>query len=535
MPAPLLATKLFVPPPRPNRVRRTRLRDRLATRGSGVTLVAAPAGSGKSTLLADWAVTAGMPVAWLSVESADDDPRRFLLYLGAALRSAQAVGPTDVFESMPSTQNALTAVMSELINAVAARGAAAALVLDDYHAIDSDAVHELVQFFIDHIPPNLHLVIATRVDPPLALSRLRARNQLLEIRAADLRFTIDESSSFFNGAEGLGLTPEQIAELDRRTEGWAVGLQMAAISMRGRTAAAQAFIENFSGSNRYVLDYLTEEVLAWQTPEVRSFLLQTSILSELCAPLCDAVTGRGDAERILQQLDGANLFLISLDHVRHWYRYHHLFATLLGDQLEKTVPAAEVAGLHRRAARWYSAEGQTELAIRHLVTAGDIDDAAGLVAQHGLNRIAAGDAAAVVSWLRLLPAEVLSSRLDLLLPAGLGQAVEFQLDRAQAAVTQAQQLITDETEAEQRGAVLAVQGLIYRMSGRTNEAIALYEEALPLLDPAETWYRVVTFDSSMASIMVADLLKAEEGFRKVRSEGERTKAFLPTILAQFMT
>lgn len=535
MSGPLLATKLFVPPPRPNRVRRTRLRDLLTTRGSGVTLVAAPAGSGKSTLLADWAVNAGMPVAWLSLETADDDPRRFLLYLGGALRSANAVGATDVFDSMPSTQNALTAILSELINAVAARGAAAALVLDDFHAIESEAVHDLVQFFIDHIPPNLHLVIATRVDPPLALSRLRARDQLLEIRAADLRFTVDEAASFLNGAEGLGLTEAQVAELERRTEGWAVGLQMAAISMRGRTGETQSFIANFSGSNRYVLDYLTEEVLAWQSPDARSFLLQTSILGELSAPLCDAVTERTDGQRILQQLDAANLFLISLDEVRHWYRYHHLFATLLHDQLVKSTPATEVAALHRRAARWYASEGRTEQAIHHMVAGGDIDAAAALVAEHGLNRIAAGDAAAVVSWLRFLPPDIVEKRLDLLLPAALSLAVEFQLERAQAAVDHAKRIVNTETQPEERGAVLAVEGLIQRMSGHTEAALRLYEQSLPLLDPAETWFKVVTFDSSMASVMVTDLLKAEEGFRKVRSEGEKTKAFLPTILAQFMT
>ncbi len=327
--APLLATKLFVPPPRENLVARPRLRDQLsAVRGGQVILVAAAAGWGKSTLLADWALEAAARIAWLSLDESDDDPRRFLSYVIAALRNAGGIGSDDLTPPIPATLEGTQAIVTDLLNIVAQRGNPVALVLDDYHVIRSTAVHDILQFLVDHIPQNLNLAIATRADPPLSLSRLRARGMMLELRGDDLRFTPDEANSFLNESMGLALDGSDVDELERRTEGWPVGLQMAAISLKAGSNQ-QSFIRRFSGSNRYVLDYLTDEVLNHLTPNARTFLLETSILTRLNRELCDAVTTRNDSQSILQELDAANLFLIPLDDVRDWYRYHHLFAAVL--------------------------------------------------------------------------------------------------------------------------------------------------------------------------------------------------------------
>ncbi|HSP14780.1 MAG TPA: LuxR C-terminal-related transcriptional regulator [Thermoanaerobaculia bacterium] len=531
--APLLATKLFVPPPRPNRVDRVRLRDQLdAARGGTVSLLAAAAGSGKSTLLADWALAAGKAVAWLSLDADDDEPIRFLNYIIAALKNAGAIASIDALAAMTSgNPAAIDAVLTEILNAIAGRGAPAALVLDDYHVIESDSVHRIVQRVIDHIPANLHLIIASRVDPPLALSRLRARGLLLEIRASDLRFTPDEAGRFFNDAMGLGLTPEEVAELEDRTEGWAVGLQMAAISLRGRSGARN-FISSFSGSNRHVLDYLTDEVLHRQPDDVRSFLLETSILTKLAGPLCDAVTGRKDADRVLRLLDTGNLFLIPLDDVRFWYRYHHLFGSLLQHELERSRTAEHIAALHRRASAWYVSKGMPEPALHHAVAARDDDGAVAIVSEHARTHIIAGDGGTVVRWISQLPRGRVENDVDLLLLHARALTNLYDLGRARNEVDRAEQIVTPEQRERYAGAFLSFRGMLEGLSGSIPHSIEMLERAMTLFDPNDFWYSMTSLHLGIAELMVPDPPKAELYLRRATAYRDRPDGLLTAVVGQ---
>jgi len=507
---PLLATKLFVPRPRPNLVSRARLRDQLdARRGGTVTLAAAPAGSGKSTLLADWALAAENPVAWLSLDPGDDEPCRFLSYIIAALKSRGTIPSMDAFANVSTASPAaLDAILAELLNAIAEGKAETALVLDDYHVIESDGVHRIVQSIIDHIPPNLHLVMASRIDPPLALSRLRARAILLEIRAADLRFTPDEVAQFFNDAMELSLTAEQVKDLEERTEGWAVGLQMAAISMQGR-GGAKTFISDFSGSNRYVLDYLTDEVLDQQPEGIRSFLLETSILAKLAAPLCDAVIGRTDSDGVLRRLDAANLFLIPLDPVRFWYRFHHLFGSLLQNELQRFRSADRIAELHRRASAWYAASGMPEQALHHAVAARDDDRAVAIVSEHGRNRIIGGDGATVVRWISQLPRARVENDIDLLILHARSLTSEYELDKAADEIARAERLATAGNHQRYAGPMLSLRGMIEGLRGDLDRSIQTLEQAMELFDANDFWFSMTSLHLGIAALMVPDLRKAE--------------------------
>ncbi len=530
--APILATKLFVPPPRERLVARSRLRDRLAAaRGGRVTLIAAAAGWGKSTLLADWALEAPGRVAWLSLDTADDEPRRFLNYVIAALRTAQAIGGDELLGVLSPKPEALQAAATELLNAIALRGAPVSLVLDDYHAVESRPVHDVVQFLIDHLPPNLHLVIATRADPPLALSRLRARGLLLELRGDDLRFTTEETGAFLNGAMGLALDAGDVAELERRTEGWVVGLQMAAISMSGREGS-HAFVQRFGGSNRYVLDYLTDEVLDRQSAGVRQFLLRTSILTRLSPALCDAVMQRDDSQAVLDQLDAANLFLIPLDDVRYWYRYHHLFATLLQHHLSRACGTGEVADLHRRAAAWYEASRMPEPALEHALAAGDVKHAVAIVAAHSLPRMWAGETATVMRWLDRLPQEAVDNDVELLLRRGLVCLGDWQLPRGYVCALKAWGLIGDDPRAGRRGAVLALRGALERALGRGEEAEANLRRAVPLVEHETFWFCFVHHFIGLRSMMEADAGAVPEAFAVVRARHLRAEELM-TFPAQW--
>jgi LuxR family maltose regulon positive regulatory protein len=322
-------------------------------------------------------------MAWLSLDDDDNDPARFLAYLIAALETlppqagaSASLGPDARALLQPRHRAPFKAVITMLVNGLSDLSTDVALVLDDYHLITAEPIHEAITYLLDHLPPRLHLVITTRADPPLPLSRLRARGQLVELRAADLRFTLEEATVFLNQLMGLGLSTEEIAALEVRTEGWIVGLQLAALSMQGHEDA-RGFIKLFTGTNRYILDYLTEEVLQRQTQNVRSFLLDTCILDQLSGPLCDAVTCRSDSQAILDQLDRANLFVTPLDDARKWYRYHRLFSDLLRGYLGEQRPD-QVQELHRRAAGWYGQNGFVSEAIGHALDAQDMERAADL-------------------------------------------------------------------------------------------------------------------------------------------------------------
>ncbi|HEX6100502.1 MAG TPA: LuxR C-terminal-related transcriptional regulator [Thermoanaerobaculia bacterium] len=533
--APMLATKLFVPPPRDRLVSRARLRDRLAhTRGGQVTLVAAAAGWGKSTLLAGWALDAPGRVAWLSLDASDDEPRRFLNYVIAALRTANAIGEDDRFETLSAETDAVRSAATEVLNTLATRGAPVALVLDDYHAIESRAVHDLVQFFIDHLPPSLHIVLSTRADPPLALSRLRARGQLLELRGDDLRFTAEEAADFLNGAMGLALAANDVAELERRTEGWVVGLQMAAISLSGRDGA-HAFIQRFSGSNRYVLDYLTDEVLDRQPKEVRDFLLRTSILTRLSPGLCDAVLGRTDSLAILEQLDAANLFLIPLDDVRYWYRYHHLFATLLQHHLTRACSAEEIAELHRRACGWYESQRMIEPALDHALAGNDVERAVDIIRAQSLVRMFNGDMAAVTRWFDRLPQAYIESDVELLLRRGMTLLGDWQLPRAYETALRAAALVEQGVSPERKGAVLGLRGALERALGKQEEGLAHLREAVPLVEQESFWFCLVHYFLGITAVFEANAREVDASFAAVRARHSRMEEIVTSSLAQAFT
>ena len=431
----LLATKLHVPRPRPDLVPRPRLAERLDEGlARGLMLVCAPAGYGKTVLLAAWARRGQPPAAWLSLDAGDNDPARFWRHGVAALDQvspglAERVGPLLGPPAPASYQGLVTA----LINDLAAGPGQALLVLDDYHLIDSEAVHESLGFLLEHRPPGLRLVLASRSDPPLALARLRGRGQLAELRAAELRFTADEAAALLQqGAAGSGaaLPDTAVAALAARTEGWAAGLQLAALSLRGQPDAAR-FVAAFTGSHRYVLDYLAEEVLERQSEQVRTFLLETSVLERLSGPLCDAVTGRSGGQQLLEQVEQAGLFLMPLDEVRGWWRYHHLFADLLRVRLQQNSPAGPA--LHRNAAAWFDQHGLADDAIRHAVAAGELTWAALLIEQDfDMVYNVRGEGATIQRWISALPADLVRSRPRLLLAQALLMATSGRLDAVDA-------------------------------------------------------------------------------------------------------
>ena len=412
MAGPLLETKLHLPRWRRSLVARPRLSERLS-RGaeSALTLVSAPAGFGKTTLLAEWLAAApadGRSVAWLSLDQRDNDPALFWTYLVAALKTAAPGVGESALSLLQPPEPPSEAGLVTLLNDLDAISNDVVLVLDDYHVIDARDVQDGMAFLLEHLPPQIHLVIASRTDPALPLARLRGRGELVEIRAADLRFTPGEAAAYLNGVMGLVLTAADVAALEGRTEGWIAALQLAALSMQGREDVT-AFINGFAGDDRYIVDFLAEEVLQRQPEHVQHFLLQTSILDRLSGPLCDAVTGQDGGKAKLAALERGNLFLVPLDDRRQWYRYHQLFADVLHARLRDEQPAG-VPDLHRRASAWYEQNDEPSEAIRHALAAQDFERAADLVelAIPAMRR--SRQEAAVLGWLELLPDEVVRVR-----------------------------------------------------------------------------------------------------------------------------
>ena len=444
VPGPLLETKLYVPRSRRGLVPRPRLSERL-DRGtaSKLTLVSAPAGFGKTTLLTEWlaagpAAPAGERLAaWLSLDRADNDPASFWTYVIAALRTvASEVGESALTLLQAPRPPPIETVLTALLNDLGATADDIVLVLDDYHVIDAPEVQDGMAFLLDHLPPWLHVVIASRADPALPLARWRARGELVEIRAAELRFTPDEAAAYLNEMMGLQLTAQDVAALEARTEGWIAALQLAALSMQGRDDVA-GFIAGFAGDDRYVVDYLAEEVLQRQPDRVQAFLLQTSILGRLSGPLCDAVTGQGGGKAMLEALDRGNLFLVPLDDRRRWYRYHHLFADVLQARLLDEQPG-QVPGLHRRASAWYQQNGEQSVAIGHALAAQDFGRAADLIERAIPAMRMTRQEATVHGWLKALPDEVVRVRPMLsfavagaLLTGGEPEEVEVRLRDAE--------------------------------------------------------------------------------------------------------
>ena len=443
MTGPLIATKLYVPKPRRGLVTRPRLLERLR-RGadSRLTLVSAPAGFGKTTLLAEWlGETLGEDhsVAWLSLDPSDNEPSSFWTYVVTALQTAVPGVGSGALELIASSPLPTDLVFTTLLNELAAAPGEVWLVLDDYHLADSHDVRDGMTFLLEHLPPHVHVVLSTRADPDLPLARWRVRGELVEIRAADLRFTSDEAATYLNAATGLHLPAGDVEVLEERTEGWIAALQLAALSIQGREDVS-SFIAQFAGNDRYIVDYLVEEVLAHQPEPVREFLLHTAVLDRLTGQLCDAVTGHDDGSHMLATLQRANLFLVALDDQREWYRYHHLFVDVLRARLLAEQPDL-VALLHQRASRWYQAHDSAEEAVRHALAARDFDRAAYLMelAVPAIRRNR--QEAILLSWLKALPDDavrrspVLSVFYGyLLMESGDLDAFEPRLDDAERAL-----------------------------------------------------------------------------------------------------
>ena len=421
MPA-LLTTKLRPPPVKARRVSRFRLVAALERATAlRLTLLSAPAGYGKSTLLSDWAAQTRQAVAWLSLDEADNDPERFLHYLVAALRRSS--------ETLAAMDRDQQAVITTALNDLANHEERLTLVLDDYHLITNPAAHAIVEFMLEHLPPPLHLLISSRSDPPLPLARWRARGELTELRTADLRFDEAETVDFLDSVMAIRLSAADVRALTERTEGWIAGLQLAALSLRGRTNVT-AYIEQFTGTDRYVLDYLTEEVLIKQPVAVQNFLLLSSVLSRLSGPLCDAVTGLSNSQARLEALERQNLFITALDTQRQWYRYHPFFADLLRQRLNQADPSLPPA-LHLRASQWFESNGPAVLAFYHALQAGAMARAAALLEAHprqaAIGRVLSGlvgtpDASALTT--EALLARLLASDAPLVIPSQLLSAFE---------------------------------------------------------------------------------------------------------------
>ena len=490
---PLLATKLHVPRPRTQLVPRSHLVERLQQGVErALTLVSAPAGFGKTTLLAQWLVESGTPTAWLSLEAEDNDPTRFLSYLIAALQTLDVQIGTTVLALLRTPQPpSPEAVLAVLVSELTSRGAGEfALVLDDYHVITAESIQRGMTFLLEHLPTQLHLILATRADPPLPLARLRVQGQLTEVRTADLRFGAAEASAFLQAVTGLDLEASAIAALESRTEGWIAGLQLAALSLQGRTDIS-AFLAAFSGSHRYVLDYLSDEVLARQPTPVQTFLLHTSILERLSRPLCDAVTEQEGSQAMLEALDRANLFVVPLDDERGWYRYHHLFAEMLHSHLQQREPTLPPV-LHRRASAWYEQHNLPIEAVQHALAVPDVELAARLIEPIALPAAFQGQISTVLGWLNALPEALIRTRPHLCVYYALLLIFTNQLEAAEALLQDAERGIQELPAEETRtilGYMLTPRAAIALFSGDIPQAVSLAQLALELLPEAEVILR----------------------------------------------
>jgi len=444
----MIATKLYLPPSRPGIVQRPRLIDQLNRHlHRKLTLISAPAGFGKTTLVSEWVAVCGRPVAWLSLDEAESDIVRFLTYLIAALQTiaghmgAMALPVLETGQPLP-----VEAILTSLVNDIAAVPNDFILILDDYHLVDNPAVDRALGFLLEHLPPQMHLAMTTREDPNLPLARLRVRDQLTELRAADLRFTPSEAAEFLNQVMGLALAADEVAALENRTEGWIAGLQLAALSMRDNRDAS-GFIQAFTGDHRYIVDYLVEEVLKSRPEAIRSFLLQTSILDRLNGSLCDAVTGQPGGQARLEALQRGNLFLIPLDDRRHWYRYHHLFADVLRAHLIAEQPE-QLPVLHRRASAWYERDGSASEAIRHALAARDFERAAALIERALPAMRQTRQEATLLSWFQALPDEVFRRRPMLSVHCAGVLLQNGQLEGVEARLRDAEQWLGEDVDEQ---------------------------------------------------------------------------------------
>jgi LuxR family maltose regulon positive regulatory protein len=556
MPAALLMTKLYMPPSRPELVPRRRLLEQL-NQGleHRLTLISAPAGFGKTTLVSAWVKETGIPTAWLSLDAADNDPARFLAYLGAALQSAQKSLGKEIAEELQSSHPpSMEDLLTTLINQVADLAESLILVLDDYHLITATAVHEAVAFLLEHLPPQLHLVIATRADPSLPVARLRGRGQLTELRQTDLRFSTEEAAAFLNQVMHLDLNTNDVAALAARTEGWISGLQMAALALQSALPAeardaqqVSSLVRAFTGSDRYILDYLVEEVLQRQPEHIQAFLLQTAVLDRLTGPLCDAILDKpewhaepvpGDerdpllhvpstSQRILYKLEAANLFIIPLDNERQWYRYHRLFADLLRRRLQQLQPN-QVSLLHQRASTWFEQNSLPSEAIHHALSAGDFEHAADLVEQVAEATLMRAELNTVLNWIEALPDELVLARPSLCLYHAWalmwsGQPLELIESRLRD---------LDRDTSTMPVKVGTLRSFIATWQGRLSRASDLAQEALEELPEEDTFLRTIaTWNLGIANIMRGDMETGTEILDNLARIGESAGHTLAAVNA----
>jgi LuxR family maltose regulon positive regulatory protein len=489
----LLTTKLYTPPLRVDLVPRPYLDDRLSESSNRkLTLVSAPAGFGKSTLVSSWLAESGVQAAWLSLDQGDNDPVRFWTYLIAAIQTIHQEMGVEARQIVSAPQLRSTdPVAISLINDISQLAHDLVVVLDDYHVIEAEQVHASLSYLLEHQPPNLHLILITRVDPPLSLARLRAHGRLVEIRAGDLQFSSEEATMLFNDVVNLNLEPEQVEALNRRAEGWIVSLNLAALTLKGQPAS-ERIIDRFTRSHQYILDYLTEEVLGTLPDAQRQFLLRTSILERFCAALCSAVTGNPASQKVLDELRNDNLFLIPLDTNGTWFRYHHLFAEVLNALLQRDHPG-EIGALHLKAAEWFESEGYPGEAVDHALLSGDMAQAREQVLKHWMPVLHRGEVATVQRWLDALPESkngsdpsVPLARCWVLFLSGKNSAIEPHLEQ----VSNAYERLVSEgiLSGEQRDLIAAqvamMRSVLARDRGDHTMSVAYAEEATRLV-PSE--------------------------------------------------
>jgi LuxR family maltose regulon positive regulatory protein len=542
MSAQLLTTKLYMPPVRPELVPRPRLIERLnASMERKLTLVSAPAGYGKTTLLSEWihqdegGASPALPVAWLSLDEADNDPVRFLSYLIGAVQMIVPNVGKDLPGMLQSPEPPPTAaILTSLINELASvsqecdQCCILGLVLDDYHLIENQEIHDAVAFLLDQLPPppkGIHLVIATRKDPLLPLPRWRAGAQMTDLREAALRFTNEEATAFLTQAMGLNLSTGEVAILEARTEGWIAGLQLAALSMQGLdTTRTASFIAAFSGDDRHIVDYLVDEVLGQRPRGTKDFLLQTSILERMSGPLCDAVTGGDGGQRVLELLEQANLFVVPLDNRRHWYRYHHLFADVLRHRLQATVGAARLTSLHLRASEWYEKNGYVSEAVHHAFAVGDLTKAASLIEQNARDMFARSELRTIMNWVDVLPKDLVHARpwlcvfhaWALRLTGGQAEAVEARLQDAELALEKSKAVLPQNEARTVRGHIAAIRAYQALYREEISRAIGLARRALDSLPEASFARGLTALALGWASRFNGDLAGASQAFVEAR-------------------
>jgi LuxR family maltose regulon positive regulatory protein len=535
----LLSTKLYIPRPRRNLVRRRRLTARLnAGMRRKLTLISAPAGFGKTTLLSEWIPTSERCVTWVSLDQGDNEPVRFWAHFIAAL---QMLHP-DIGElALPlflSPQPAATpSVMPTLVNEIDAFPDVFALVLDDYHLIETQVIHDGLAFLLDHLPPRMHLVINTRTDPPLPLARLRGCGQLAELREADLRFTTDEAAAFLNQVMDLGLSAADIAALEARTEGWIAGLQLAALSIKDHADRAR-FIAAFTGSHRFVIDYLAEEVLDRQPEFIREFLLSTCMLERLCASLGNVLTNATSSQTTLEYLERNNLFLVPLDDERRWYRYHHLFADVLRHRLQEERPE-RLAELHRRASEWLEGHGLIAEAVTHALAGHDFEGAARLIEAVAGDVLRRGSSLSLIRWLDAMPEETIRARPRLCLARGW--TCLWGMEPSLESVDEWVQLALRAAPADQSldsdlmGEVAAFQATIASIRWEMARSLELSQEALDCLPLDSPWRSVMALCLGTAHFYSGDVVAAthalDEALRLSQADGSH---YVQLIAASFL-